>query len=303
MKIISFVLALFVLASCNSKSKTGHQKEKQSLYNFDLEGHRGTRGLMPENTLPAFKKAMDLGVNTLEMDVVITKDSLVLVSHDPWFNYHICLDSVGKPIEAKDSMRYAIYHMTYAETQLFDCGSLGNPNFPDQKKMEVHKPLLKDVLTYCENYMKGRGDNICYNIEIKSDPRGDNLFHPVPDEYCRLVTSVIKQYVPLSRVLVQSFDFRILEQMHLQYPEFKLAALVESGSAEANLSKLSFKPDVYSPWFVLLSQNEIGLMKQEGIKVVPWTVNDSTDMKRLLSWKVDGLITDYPNVALKYKEI
>ncbi len=121
---------------------------------FDVQGHRGARGLMPENTIPAFLLALDSGVTTLEMDLVITKDKQVLVSHEPWMSAAYCLDSSGREIKEKDEKRYNIFQMNYDEVKGWDCGSKGNPGFLEQKKMKVSKPLLAEVIVAVENHIK-----------------------------------------------------------------------------------------------------------------------------------------------------
>ena len=121
---------------------------------FDKEGHRGCRGLMPENTIPAMIRAIDLGVTTLEMDAQITKDNLVLISHDPYFNHQITTKPDGKGMTAEEEKNYVIYKMNYLETHSFDVGMKPNPKFPDQQKIPVHKPLLSDLVDSVENYCK-----------------------------------------------------------------------------------------------------------------------------------------------------
>ena len=116
------------------------------LNNFDIQGHRGCRGLLPENTLPAFIKAMELGVTTVEMDVAITKDKLVVVSHEPWMNHEICSDKNGNEINRADEMGYNIYQMNYDEVKQFDCGSKTHPRFLYQQKIKTYKPLLSEVI-------------------------------------------------------------------------------------------------------------------------------------------------------------
>ncbi|WBL21111.1 glycerophosphodiester phosphodiesterase family protein [Zunongwangia sp. HRR-M8] len=304
------ILALAVVAfSCKNKSTeksttvvTTAENSAEKTYDFDLEGHRGARGLMPENSIPAFKKALDLGVNTLEMDVVITKDKKVLVSHDLWFNRDFCLDSVGKPIAEKDSMRFNIYQHTYAEVQKYDCGSIGNPKFPEQEKQHVTKPLLNDVFNMAENYKSEKTGDFSYNIELKSDPRADNLYHPEPKKFSELVIKTIEDSgIPKERIVLQSFDFRILQYLHENHPEYQLSALVYKDGIDTNMKKLGFVPAIYSPEYNMLSKESIDSLHQKEMKVIPWTVNDTTAMKQLLEWKVDGIITDYPNRALPFR--
>lgn len=288
---IALVLILLLMSySCSRSDK------------FDLQGHRGARGLMPENTLPAFEKALQLGVNTLEMDVVITKDLQVLLSHDQWFNAEFCADASGKRIPEKDEQKYLIYEMTFAETRQYDCGSVAHPRFPEQKKMKVHKPLLSDVIAFATDYaVKNNLPPVAYNIEIKSTVEGDSVWHPNIEVYSDLVYEQVKN-IPHPLLTIQSFDFRVLEYWHKKYPKVRLSALVEEqGTANGQLEKLSFIPDVYSPDFVLLNQKEVDFLHQKGILVIPWTLNEGEDMKKALEWKVDGIITDYPDRALKFR--
>jgi len=300
MKITILGLGILLLSSCNTTQKETKQTTQQTpeQYSFDLEGHRGARGLEPENTIPAFKKAMDIGVNTIELDLAVTKDSQLIVSHEPYMNYHTCLDSLGNPIEAKDSLKYNVFKMTYKQVQLFDCGIIGNPRFPEQKKQKITKPLFKDVIAFCESYIKKIGSTVAYNIEIKTDPRADHIFHPDVSTFSDLLIQMIDTVIPKNRVTLQSFDFRVLEYLHSTYPQYKLAALVEKGSAAVNLNRLSFKPDIYSPMYTLLNKSEIDTLKSLNINITPWTVNDTIQMVKLLDWGVNGIITDYPNRAI-----
>src|SRR6267378_2929220 len=125
-----------------------------SVPRFDIQGHRGARGLKPENTIPAFLTALDTGVTTLEMDVIVTRDKQVVVSHEPWMSAAICSDRAGKPINEKEEKKYNLYRMTYEEVKQFDCGSRGNVKFPEQEKMYAAKPLLSDVMVAVENHIK-----------------------------------------------------------------------------------------------------------------------------------------------------
>jgi glycerophosphoryl diester phosphodiesterase len=268
---------------------------------FDLQGHRGCRGLMPENTIPAFIMALDSGVTTVEMDLAVTKDKQLIVSHEPWMASSICVQPGGEPIKEKDEQKFNIYRMTYERVAEFDCGSKVNDKFPDQKKMTVSKPLLTDVIGSIEDHIRSYTQyEVDYNIEIKSEPEGDNKFHPAPQEFSDLVYNLLDQYLPLDRVVIQSFDFRVLKYWHEKYPKVRLAALVENTkSAEHNLNELGFKPSIYSPYFKLLSEETVKSLQQQKIRVIPWTVNEVDDMKKMKSFGVDGFITDYPDRAGK----
>lgn len=269
----------------------------QHIPKFDLQGHRGARGLKPENTIPAFLTALDYGVTTIELDVVITKDKQVLVSHESWMSPAICLDTTGNIF--KGEKKFSIYKLTYKEVQKFDCGSKGNEIFPEQVKEHANKPLLQDVIVAVENHIKNVSRyEVDYNIEIKSSPEGDKKNHPSVEEFSELVHQLIDQYLPWQRVVIQSFDFRVLKYWHTKYPTVRLAALVENlKSMEENISDLGFTPSIYSPHYSLLPKSEIKRAHDLGMRVIPWTVNEIKDMQELKNSGVDGLITDYPNRA------
>lgn len=247
--------------------------------------------------------ALDSGVTTLELDVVVTKDKQLVVSHEPWMASSICYDSTGGSIDPKNEKKFNIYHMTYTEVQKFDCGSRGNEKFPEQQKIALSKPLLRDVIAAVENKIKSHASyEVDYNIEIKSSPETDKKFHPSIEEYSELIYNLMDEYVPLERLVIQSFDFRVLKYWHKKHPEIRLSALVENTkSIDANLADLGFKPSVYSPYYKLLNREKVHYLHQLKLRVIPWTVNEIPDILSLKGMGVDGLITDYPNRSRKYK--
>lgn len=279
------------------------QATAQKLPTFDIQGHRGARGIKPENSIPAFMAALDLGVTTLEMDLAITNDGQIIVSHEPWMNAAFCLTPSGQNISAKEEMKYNIYKMTYDEVKQWDCGSNGNERFPEQEKMKTMKPLLSDVIIAVENHIKSFSRyEVDYNIEIKTLPEGDNKFHPTPAVFSDMVFNLIDQYLPLDRIVIQSFDFRVLKYWHTTYPQVRLAALVDNlKTIDENVKELGFTPSIYSPDYKLLSKMEIKYCHELGMRVIPWTVNEATEMLELKNWNVDGFITDYPNRAKAIK--
>jgi glycerophosphoryl diester phosphodiesterase len=269
-------------------------------FSYDLQGHRGARGLMPENTIPAMIKALDLGVTTLELDLAVTKDGEVVVSHEPYMNPVICLTPDGKEIAAGDKT-YNIFQMDFSEVIQFDCGSKFHSGFPQQVKFHVSKPRLSDLIDVVEKYVSDMGlTKPNYNIEIKSSPDGDGVYHPAPKEFSDLVYHLINEKLDWNRVNIQSFDFRVLQYMHQAYPEVTLAMLVETaGKPAEQLAELGFEPEIYSPYFAALTKETVDQFHQKGMKVIPWTVNSTEQMERLLNMGVDGIITDYPNLAPK----
>jgi glycerophosphoryl diester phosphodiesterase len=270
---------------------------------FDIQGHRGARGLKPENTIPAFLTALDSGVTTLELDVVITKDKEVIVSHEPWMSAAICSDPSGKPVSEKEEKKYNMYKMSYGQIKQFDCGSRGNARFPEQEKIAVFKPLLSEVIIAAENHIKNfTRYEVDYNIEIKSEKELDGKFQPAPEGFSDLVYNLINQYLPLERIVIQSFDFRVLKYWHEKYPQVRLAALVENlNTIDENMKELGFTPSIYSPDYKLLSKWEVKYCHELNMRVIPWTVNDPEEMLALMGMGVDGFITDYPDRAAKFK--
>ncbi|MDQ3395478.1 MAG: glycerophosphodiester phosphodiesterase [Bacteroidota bacterium] len=286
-KIYLIIAFLYTMTACNTPTQ----------YNFEIQGHRGARGLAPENSMPAFKKALELGVHTLELDVVITKDKKVLISHEPYFSAEICQDLMGQKIDPNLEKEYNIYQLDYEEVQTYDCGSIGNARFPQQQKQPVQKPLLADMIKEIEEHIKVNKLNLPkYNIEIKSEPGGDGLFHPDPKEFSDLVYEVIRNTVPKERLIIQSFDKRVLQYWNQKYPDYILAYLVEEALNPNEMNSiLGFAADIYSPYFKALSEELIKSYHEAKIKVIPWTINEVEDMKRVKSWGVDGIITDYPD--------
>ncbi|WP_405606727.1 glycerophosphodiester phosphodiesterase family protein [Polaribacter sp. Asnod1-A03] len=274
--------------------------EKEQKFNFDLQGHRGARGLSPENTIQAFEKALDLGVNTLELDVVISKDNKVVVSHEPWLNDEVTLDAKGNKITKEDAKAFNMYKNKYKKIKSYDVGSIGNPKFLEQKKEKAYKPLLSEVITFSE----AKNDEIRYNIEIKSTPNDEkNGFQPSVAEFSDLVIAQLKEAkLPLEKITVQSFDPRVLEYIHKTYPEFTLAFLTYQNDFETNMKMLSFMPKVYSPFYILLNRKEVEIIHNNNMKIIPWTVNKKEEMVDLLKMGVDGIITDYPNIAVPIRK-
>jgi len=288
----------FAFACSESTSEnTSEVKESESKKKLDFQGHRGCRGLLPENTIPAFEKALDLGVTTLEMDVVITKDKKVILSHEPWFSHEIALDPNGAPISEEDEKNHRIYGMSYEETQAYDVGMKPHPRFPDQEKIKAEKPLLSDVIAFAEAHAKRSSRPLpYYNIETKSLPIGDDLFHPEPEEFVDLLMTVIGGADVSERTFIQSFDVRTLQVTKTKYSKMKLVLLVENTETpEQNLQSLGFTPDIYSPDYALVDDDLISFAKEKGMKIIPWTVNEHEEMNELIDMGVDGLITDYPD--------
>ena len=269
---------------------------------IEVQGHRGARGLYPENTITSFMEAIQLGVNAIEMDVVISKDQQVVVSHEPWMNALFCSTPLGEAIEKKSEETYNLYKLTYAEIAQFDCGIRGNALFPSQKKIAERKPLLSEVIKTMEAHIKKNNfPAINYNIEIKTEKNGDDLFHPKPEPFVQLVYDVVKTLGVLSQTIFQSFDVRILQALKQKDKALTLSYLVENkDSLTINLNRLGFTPQLYAPEFILINEQLISDLKQLNIKLITWTVNELSDIERLINMGVTCLITDYPNKAINF---
>jgi glycerophosphoryl diester phosphodiesterase len=264
---------------------------------MQVQGHRGCRGLMPENTLEAFQLALELGVDTLELDVCISKDRQVVVSHEPWFNHVFCTQPYGIPIDKRHEKSLNLYRMNYAEIQRFDCGMKAHPRFPEQKKIATRKPLLQEVITLAETFSKQK---IQYNIEIKYTKDGSDVFHPDAGTFSDLLIELLESNQVQKRSTIQCFDTDVLNYVHRVRPQQTLSYLVEEeGSVTTHLKRLGFMPQVYSPDFTFLTAAEIETAHRLNIQVIPWTVNEEKDMKEMIKLGVDGIISDYPDRLLK----
>ncbi|MFT3743712.1 MAG: glycerophosphodiester phosphodiesterase family protein [Pyrinomonadaceae bacterium] len=291
MKRLSFLFLLLLTTSIFAQTKP-----------FSIEGHRGARGYLPENTIPSFKKALEQGADTLELDVVVTKDGKLVVSHEAWFNPIISLDPNGDRIAPEKQRDNNIYKMTYEEVKKYDVGSIGNKDFPLQEKMKVVKPLLSELFAEISKFVKERKmPKPRYNVEIKTEGvAGDDVFHPKMDILAKLVFDEIKKGKMLDHVIVQSFDVRPLKEMRKLDPKLPLALLVgNKDGVEKNLEALGFNPDTYSPHYGLIDAASVAMLKAKGIKIVPWTVNEVADIERMKTFDLDGIITDYPDRAVK----
>ena len=268
-----------------------------------IHGHRGCRGLRPENTLPAFLHALELGVDALEMDVIISADQQVVVSHEPWLSAAICRTAQGQriPVAAEHDHNHNLYRLSYAEIQRCDCGSLKHPQFPEQLPVPAPKPLLREVLAVAEAACQRLGRApVRYAIEVKSSPAGDGIYHPAPRPFLALVAAEIAAAGVAARSTVLSFDGRVLQAAHTEWPALGTCLLVEADQPWLeSLAFLGFVPTVFGPDFRSVSAATLQQLRatHPHLPLVPWTVNQPADMRRLVALGVAGLTTDYPDRA------
>lgn len=302
--LVATVVILIPLVGMSQPQGTSSSSNEstQTPDGFDLQGHRGARGLAPENTMPAFRRALELGVTTLEMDVVISRDGTVVVSHEPWMAREKCLTPDGSRIERGRAQNHNLYQMSYDKIAAYDCGTLGLSQFPEQRTQSAAKPRLRDVLQMAETYTDehSRGP-VFYNVETKTRSQWDGTFHPEPATFVERVLAVVEEEEVAPRTTIQSFDPRTLEVAHEKSEVMRIALLVGwtgDDGLEENLNRLSFLPDVYSPDARLVTKDLVGAVHDRSLQIIPWTVNEPAAMKRLISRGVDGLITDYPDRAI-----
>jgi glycerophosphoryl diester phosphodiesterase len=250
-----------------------------------VHGHRGARAIYPENTIPAFEYAIKIGADVLEMDVAVTKDNVLVISHDPHINPEICKGP---------HPGVAIHELTLAELRQYDCGALKNPHFPKQQPVPGTRiPTLDDVLSL------SRGNSVQFNIETKSFPDHPELTPP-PDVFARMLLDVIRKHQLDSRVIVQSFDFRTLHATKRLAPNIRLSALWEGDTRSFVDIARDGEAGIISPLFKLVTPQQVKSAHDAKIQVVPWTADTPADWQMLIDAGVDAIITDDPAALIAY---
>jgi glycerophosphoryl diester phosphodiesterase len=296
---------------------------------FDLQGHRGARGLAPENTLPAFAKALSIGVTTLEMDAAITKDDVVVISHDPAFNPNITRSADGQWLEGRGPL---IKDLTWDELRRYDVGRLKPDThyaraFPEQSPIDgTHKPRLSDVFDLVQ---RSGSKDVQFDIETKVFPLAPQDTLP-PEVFTRRLIAEIRKAGMEKRTMIQSFHWRTLQVVKQEAREMRTVHLTaqqkfldnictgpnagnpavapadcgpSAWTAEFQLKDLGSVPkmvkaaggDIWSPYFGDLDAAKRAEAKALGLVVVPWTVNDPAQIERMLDLGVDGIISDRPD--------
>lgn len=267
---------------------------------FDVEAHRGGRGLMPENTIPAMLNGVRVGARTLELDTHITADGKVVVSHDGMMTAAIMQKPDGTNLTKAEEKQHILYKMTYDSIRMYIEGVKNYPAFPQQQKVKTYKPLLADLIDSVEAYVKAnRLKPVYYNIETKSKVTDDNIENPIPTVFVKLLMDVINQKHITDRVIIQSFDVRTLQVLHQQMRQVKTALLIQTGDYDTNIKLLGFTPTILSPEQKIVTADMVATAHKNNVQVIPWTVNDEAAMKALADLKVDGLISDYPDKLVK----
>ena len=284
-----------------------------SAFAFDLQGHRGARGLAPENTLPAFERALALGVTTLELDVGVTADGGVVVAHDPYLNPAITRDATGEWLAGPRGP--LLRSLTFAQLQAYDVGRLrAGTGYASTFATQVPRDGTRvPTLAAVFDLVKARKADVRFNIETKAFPsRPEDTV--APEVMTQALLAVIQQAGMQSRVAIQSFDWRTLQLVQKLAPAIPTVYLTTQSATNDNSADPAWTAGlriaehgsvprmvkaaggaVWSPNGPAVTEALVKEAQALGLKVVPWTINNPADMERLIAWGVDGLITDYPD--------
>ena len=259
---------------------------------IQVHGHRGARALRPENSLPAFTYAIEKGVDVLELDLAVTKDDVLVVSHDAHMNPAFCSGPAGS--------QTLIRQMTLAELQLWDCGAKANPGFPKQQAVPgTRVPTLQQVF----DLVKAKGAKVEFNIETKISPAKPDQT-PTPERFAELMRDVVRANGLTSRVILQSFDFRTLHAMKRLEPSMRLSALYPNSMKEPHRTLLDLAKEsgagIVSPHFSTVKAEEVAAAHKAGLVIVPWTANEPAQWDALIAAQVDAIISDDPAALIAY---
>ncbi len=254
-----------------------------------VHGHRGCRAVRPENTLPAFEHAIRIGVDALEMDLCVTADEALVVSHDPFINPEICLARGGAPAKPE----VAIRSLTRAELATYDCGALRNPSFPHQVPVPgTPMPTFEQVLRLAAPA------KVDLNVETKM--REHPELAPPPEMFASKILAAVQRYGLEQRTILQSFDYRSLRAMKGFSPRMRLSALDDVGKEDFVKLARSAGAQIISPRFDFVTPQKVKAAHAAGLQVIPWTANKPEDWLKLIEAEVDAIISDDPEALLAF---
>lgn len=288
------ITSCFALFSCSNLNNLNNTQN----FEFDLQGHRGCRGWMPENTIPGMIKAVDLGVNTLEIDVCFTKDLQIVASHQPFLTAEITTKPNGDFIREGEEKSLSINQMNYERVKNYDVGKKNHPRFPKQKKLAAIIPRLGDLIDVVEKYTFSKNKKpVKYNIAIKDLKNENNTENILSEKLIEKFVYLIKEKKIESRVIFQSFDIKPLQYIHKYYPAIATSLVVKEDNKKSyaiQLKELGFIPQIYSPHYSLVTPLLVKQCKDMNVRLIPWIVNEASTFKMLKKMGVNGIITDYP---------
>ena len=265
----------------------------------EIHGHRGCRGYFPENSLQAFIHALSFDIDAIELDLVISKDHQVVVSHEPYMHHHKCLRPNLKPIKKQEEKDLMIYQMDYEEVKSYECGLIPHPHFPLVNLGKAYKPLLQEVFDTTRSISeKNKLKPITYNIEIKSEEELIGIGQPNYDVYVDLILKIINKNDLNQKVIIQSFDKKILQTIRNRDTQIPLSLLIEDEiEPMVHIHQLGFKPNILASDYLFLNANHLKQLQMENISVFAFTVNQISAIQNLISMGVNAIITDYPDIA------
>lgn len=262
----------------------------------EVQGHRGARARLPENTLPAFAHALQVGADVLELDVVVTADDRLLVMHDPVVNVELCRQRDGSPVAAATAVR----SLTLAQAQALDCGRARHPRFPSQQPVPgTPPPSLEQVIALVQGSTLPAAARVRLNVEAKSVPGRPELAPP-PARFAALVVDTLRRHGLLERSVLQSFDHRILVAATALAPTLTTAVLVDESLPDLVAVARAAGARIVSPHQDWITAVEVQACHAAGLRVIPWTVNDEAGWRRMLELDVDGVISDDPEALIAF---
>lgn len=263
---------------------------------IEVQGHRGARSVRPENTMAAFEYALKVGVDTIEMDLAVTKDEILVVSHDPYINPSFCLGPKGQEVPEK----LAIRTLNYKQIKSYNCGAKINPKFPKQVLGDFHIiPTLRNVFKWIKKQKTKKSQLVKFNIETKLVPGMEKLALP-PKVFAKKLIELIKEFNLTKRTTIQSFDHRTLREAKALEPTISIAALIGGTLPNLRLIAKDLKADIISPYYLWINKKTVQELKKDGVRVIPWTANEEKVWRNLIDYGVDGIITDDPAALIKY---
>ena len=260
---------------------------------LEIQGHRGSRWTHPENTLPGFREALNAKADVLEFDLGMTKDGVLVVSHDAVLNPQICRHKNGEPLKK----RFVIYHNTLKELKKIDCGSMINPRFPQQKTIfHTEIPTFEEALIW----VKEQSGQFALNVETKVSAEAEKPTAS-PQAFAKELARLIKKYNLVDRTVVQSFDFRSLGEIRKILPKVRTALLVWKQTwPEIKADAKKYKVNIISPSYKWLNKKIVRESHAMNLRVIPWTVNNESHWRAMIDLGVDGIITDRPRDLAEY---
>lgn len=282
-KIAAFYFIFFIMSICEAKY-------------IEIQGHRGARGNMLENTLPAFNFAIEAGVDCLELDIVVTKDDMLIIYHDFFINPEICTNVDGSDIQIPQPLLYSLF-LTHVKQFKYKT----NNRFPRQIFIpETCIPTLRELFSMISTSSHPNAKKVRLNLEIKRDPNNPE-YTPDPAVIAKKIMDLVQEYEFSERVYYSSFDAETLFKVRKLDPNAIIGYLKEDDLEGIFECVNELKPNIVSPEHVLIINREfIHFFQERGIKVIPWTVNDSDRVKELIEMGVDGIITDYPKDIIQH---